>query len=269
MGKGDQDNNAPGEDFGLWRPSRAMGLARALQKAGYGTRKQMITLVGEGHVKVDDETTVDPLFAVGPDSTITLYGKPLTVSERSYYAIHKPARVVCSSPDGGSRPLLEEFYPRNISGLVTAGRMDGKTAGLMLLSNDTTWNTCFTECTDMEQEYRIQFQGELTSLELELIKAGVQLSSGGIFKPSSISVVEVLNGCTVLNMVAVGKIRLVRQLLKSLEHQVIYLRRLRLGIIRLGTLPVGTCRRLTDPEIQFIKDCSPVVVDDNNAEEDQ
>ncbi len=254
MGSGDQNNTNSDTGFGLWRPPRAMGLARALHKAGYGTRKQMVQLVSEGSVMVGEITTNDPLFAVGPDSVITIGGEPLSVLEHHYFAINKPGRVVCSLKDGHGRRLLDEFFPKNIPGLVAAGRMDGKTTGLMLLSNDTAWNTCFTQCNDMEQEYRIQFEGQLSPLELELIKGGVQLPSGGVFKPKSISVVEILNGCTVLNLVVIGKIRLVRQLLRTLQHKVVYLRRLRLGIIRLATLSVGMSRVLNAQEIQFVRE---------------
>lgn len=254
MDNGDQNNSSPGHEFGFWRPPRAMGLARALQKAGYGTRNQMIMLVKEGKVQVNGDSTEDPLFAVDPDSIITIAGNEISVLEKSYYAINKPPRVVCSSKDGPTRRLIDDFFPGGVPGLVAAGRMDGKTTGLMLVSNDAAWNTCFTKNTTMEQEYRIQFEGELSPLELELIDGGVQLPTGGVFKPQSISVVEELNGCTVLNMVVQGKIRLVRHLLRSLEHKVVYLRRQRLGPIRLASLPVGSSRPLTGHEIQFIRD---------------
>jgi len=269
MGNGDQNNNFPVSDFGLWRPPRDMGLSRALQKAGYGTRKQMVQLVLDGKVCVNGEPTDNPLFPVGPESIITIENISLSVLERHYFAINKPARVVCSPKDGPNRKLLSELFPENVPGLVAAGRMDGKTTGLMLLSNDAAWNTNFTECSAMEQEYRIQFEGELTSLELELIKGGVQLPSGGLFKPSSISVVEVLNGCTVLNMVVIGKIRLVRHLLKTLQHKVVYLRRQRLGNIRLGTLPVGHCRSLSPLEIKFIKDLQSDCISSETPDEEK
>lgn len=268
MSKGDENSNMHNSDFGQWRPPRAMGLARALQKAGYGTRKQMEQLITNRKVEVNGESTDDPLFPVDPDSVITIDGRALNVLERCYFAINKPARVVCSAQDGNGRDLLDEYFPRNVSGLVAAGRMDGKTTGLMLLSNDAAWNTCFTECTHMEQEYRIQFEGELSALELELIEGGIQLPVGGVFKPQSIAVVEVLNGCTVLNMVVIGKIRLVRQLLKSLDHKVVYLRRQRLGIIRMGNLPVGMSRPLMGSEIKFIKNCLLPAGESNHSDED-
>jgi len=268
MGNDDQNNNDQSVDFGLWRPPRPMGLARALQKAGYGTRKQMNQLVCDGKVEVDGKTSQDPLCAVDPESVLTIEGDPVSVLERSYFAINKPARVLCAPQEGNSwRPLMD-FFPPNVPGLVTAGRMDGKSTGLILVSNDAAWNTCFTECIDMEQEYRIQFEGELTDLELDLIRAGVQLPGGSVFKPKSIVLVEVLNGFTVINIVIVGKVRLVRYLLRTLQHKVVYLRRLRLGMIRLASLRVGASRALTTQEIKFIKDLNKNPVADEDPDED-
>jgi pseudouridine synthase len=269
MASEDIKSKIPEVDFGLWRPPRAMGLARALQKAGYGTRKQMVQLVSDGKVEVNDEPTRDPLFPVDPESVITIDGHSVSVLERSYFAINKPARVLCSPQDGRNWRLLDDFFPVDVPGLVAAGRLDGRTTGLILVSNDTAWNNNFTECADMEQEYRIQFEGELSALELDMMKAGVQLPGGGIYKPQSIAMVEVLNGFTVINMVVVGKIRLVRHLLRTLQHKVVYMRRLRLGSIRLAFLPVGKSRALTTEEIQFIKNCHRPAVNIKDPESEK
>ena len=84
-----------------WSPDRPMGLARALNKAGWGTRPQAIEFVRDGRFSVDEEQVFDPLFPVTPESRILLDGKKLNLNKKSYFAFHKPIRVVCGPGESG------------------------------------------------------------------------------------------------------------------------------------------------------------------------
>lgn len=236
-----------------WKPARAMGLARALMKAGYGTRKQTGQMVHEGRVAVGDDVITDPNQTVEAGSHIYLDGEPLALLKHSYYAFNKPVRVVCSASDGPERGLVSDFYPSHVPGLMTAGRLDGKTVGLLLISNDRTWNNLVTGSKSLDQEFRVQVEGELTDIEISVMTAGVHLPKLGLFRPLSVKVVEILNGRTVITMVVrQGKIRQVRRMLNTLRHKVVFVRRIRIGAIRLGDLPAGGIRHLTAGEIHSI-----------------
>ena len=184
-----------------WSFSRPIGLARALMKAGYGTRKQTAEMVAR------------------------------------------------------EKRLVSDFFPRDVPGLQTAGRLDSRTTGLLLISNDRPWNNLVTGSSLLEQEFRFQVEGELTELEIGVMTAGVHLPTLGLFRPLSVKVVEVLNGRTVVNMVVQeGKVRQVRRMLSTLRHKVVVVRRTRIGAIRLGDLPVGGIRHLTSGEVRHILD---------------
>jgi pseudouridine synthase len=230
-----------------------MGLARALMKAGYGTRKQTGTMVAEGRISVGEEIVFDPNTMLEPGSQIYLDGEPLALLKPSYFAFNKPARVVCSSSEGPERKLVSDFLPSNIPGLRPAGRLDGKTVGLLLVSNDRSWNNLVAGSKVLDQEFRVQVEGELTELEISVMTAGVHLPNMGLFRPLSVKVVEILNDRTVVNMVVrEGKVRQVRRMLSTLRHKVVFVRRVRIGNIRLGDIPVGGVRRLTTGEIHSI-----------------
>ncbi len=236
-----------------WKRERAMGLARALMKAGYGTRIQTSEMVVAGRITVDDELIFDPNSMLEVGSHLCLDGKPLTLLRPSYYAFNKPVRVVCSVSDGPERRLVSDFFPRNIPGLLTTGRLDGKTTGLLLISNDRRWNNLVTGSKVLEQEFRVQVEGELTDLEIAVMIAGVHLPKMGLFKPLSVKIVEILNNRTVVTMVVLeGRVRQVRRMLSTLRHKVVFVRRTRIGGIRLGDLPVGGIRHLTAGEIHSI-----------------
>lgn len=236
-----------------WKPDRPMGLARALMKAGYGTRKETSSMVCEGRVSVGDDVVLDPNLMLEEGSRIYLDGEPLVRLRNSYYAFHKPIRIVCSAAEGPEKRLVSDFYPRDIPGLQSAGRLDSRTTGLLLISNDRPWNNLVTGSKLLEQEFRVQVEGELTDLEIGVMTAGVHLPTLGLFRPQSVKIVEILNGRTVINMVVrEGKIRQVRRMLSTLRHKVVLVRRIRIGTIRLGDLPVGGIRHLTPGEVHTI-----------------
>jgi len=254
MAKKQQDNSTfPIPTPERWKPVRAMGLARALMKAGYGTRKQTGKMVAEGRISVSGEIILDPNRMLEPGAQIHLDGEPLAQLKNSYYAFNKPVRVVCSPSEGPERRLVSDYFPNNIPGLQTVGRLDGKTVGLLLISNDRRWSNLVTGSKVLDQEFRVQVEGELTDLEISVMTAGVHLPNMGLFRPLSVKVVETLNSRTVVTMVVrEGKIRQVRRMLSTLRHKVVFVRRIRIGSIRLGDLPVGGIRHLTAGEIHSI-----------------
>jgi pseudouridine synthase len=231
-----------------------MGLARALMKAGYGTRRQTETIVEAGRITMDGKVVTDPRTKVDPGSEVQLDGAPLTRLRYSYYAFNKPSRVVCTTSDGPGSKLVTEFFPEEVIGLHPAGRLDRKTTGLILVSNDRPWNRKVTGSGNLDQEFRIQVEGELNNLEIGVMTAGVLLPNYGLFRPLAVQVVEILNGRTVLTMVVgEGKLRQVRRMLTTLRHKVVFVRRTRIGTIRLGELPVGRFRHLTSGEIAAVR----------------
>ena len=139
-------------------------------------------------------------------------------------------------------------------GLQPAGRLDGKTTGLILVSNDRAWNRQVTGSGKLDQEFRIQVEGELTEMEINVMTAGVLLPNFGLFRPLSVNVVEVMNGRTALTLiVGEGKLRQVRRMLTTLRHKVVFVRRTRIGDIWLGELAAGKFRHLTIGEIGAVK----------------
>lgn len=243
-----------------WVPSRQIGLARALLKAGYATRRQAERMVTDGRVRVGDELVTDPRRMVETGATILLDGRPLQRLVLRYFALHKPQRVVCDESEAAGRKHVSDFFPREVPGIAAAGRMDGKTTGLMLFSNDTAWNTLITTTAGLEEEYRIQVDGDLSEVELAVMGAGVHLPGLGLFRPHTVRVVERMQGRTVVNIaLREGKVRQLRRMLETMRHKVTLVRRVRIGDIRLGDLTIGTVRELSHPEVQSIREIHTAV----------
>ncbi len=250
----DFNDRTPNPQAKLWRPERPMGLVRALNKGGWGSRKQIEALVAAGRVSVDGEIVSDPKHPVTPESEILIDGQDLYWTGRRYYAFHKPIRVVSCIADGGGRRVIDEFLPHWIAGLKAAGRLDARTTGLMLVSNDPVWNNRVTAELKLQQEYRVQVEGELGELEIDVLSAGIHVPGLGVFRPLGVKVIEKLSGRTVLHItVQEGKVSQIRRMFSTLRHKITLLRRIRIGEIRLGDLPAGGVRPLTEKELEYFK----------------
>ncbi len=231
-----------------------MGLARTIAKTGHASRAKAERVVTSGRVKVDGRVVTDPAFCVGPESQIELDGQPLAPVAYRFFAFHKPTKVVCSPSDPGAHRLITDFFPSEIPGLTAAGRLDANTSGLVLVSNDAAWNGCAAGGNWLEKEYQVEVSGEITRVEVGIMTAGVHLPTLGFIRPESVKVEQVLADRTRVRLVVIeAKNRQVRRLFHSLRHDVLLLRRTRIGPVRLGNLPAGRMRPLTREEIAAIR----------------
>ena len=233
-----------------WFPSRPMGLSRALMKAGYGTRRWADEAVAAGRVRVGTKVVKDPLRMLTADAEVFLDDKPLLKIKLCYYAFHKPLRVVCRELDGPGRRLASDFFPTDAVGLRTAGRLDARTSGLLLVSNDGAWITRVTGPVGCEHEFMVQVEGEVSDMQLTVIDAGIVLPGLGTFRPVAVSVITRESGRTMLSLtMRGGQARQMRRMLVTMRHKVIMVRRVRLGEVRMGDLAPGGLRPLTVAEV--------------------
>lgn len=241
-----------------WTPERPMGLSRALMKAGYGTRRWADEVVLAGRVRVGTSVVKDPLRMIDVGSEVFLDDKPLMKVTRCYYAFHKPLRVVCREEDGPGRRLVSDYFPSDPVGLRTAGRLDARTSGLLLVSNDGAWITRVTGPAGCEHEFMVRVEGEVSDIQLTVIDAGIVLPGLGTFRPVAVRVLSYEGGRTMLSITLHGgQSRQMRRMLATLRHKVTMVRRVRLGGVRLGDLAAGGLRPLTVEEIESFAPVSP------------
>ncbi len=243
-----------GGDHRVFSVGRPLGLARALMKAGYGTRKQAEQFVLDGRVQVDDKVTLNPRQCVTTGQKILLDGNPLTHLGRRYFAFHKPQGTVCTPKDGPGRRLIQVFWPQDVPGLVAVGRLDGRTSGLMLVTNDRSWCRLINGNQNLEQEFKVQLQGLLGETELDILTAGILLPKLGQFKPKSVQAVEADDKRTVVNIIlGEGRVPQIRRVFNTLHHKVLSMQRTRIGDVLLGDLKPGSYRQLIGKEVEHLR----------------
>ncbi|MEZ4388235.1 MAG: S4 domain-containing protein [Candidatus Krumholzibacteriia bacterium] len=233
---------------GRWRPPRPEGLARVLAKAGYGARPRAEALVRSGRVEVDGRAVTDPGVSVTLSSDIRLDGAPLREAPRRYLAVHKPAGVESQLGCGGLR-ALERLLPPDAVGLEPAGRLDARSAGLLLVSNDLRWNQHVCESENLERRYEVLVRGHMRSGVLDVVQAGISLPSQGAFRPDRVELLGREGEDVRLLVVLRGDhARKVRVAFASLRFDVVSLSRVGIGPVSLATVVRGRARDLTAEE---------------------
>jgi len=125
---------APKADDG---PKRSERIAKAMARAGIASRREVERLIGLGKVAVNGKILDTPATLVTRDDVITVDGKPIGSAEATrVWRYHKPAGLVTSHNDPGGRPTVFDALPSGLPRVISVGRLDLNTEGLLLLTND-------------------------------------------------------------------------------------------------------------------------------------
>jgi 23S rRNA pseudouridine2605 synthase len=223
---------------------------RSLARAGYGSRRACEELIRDGRVTINGElaTLGD---RVDPEKDVVELdgGRVVTDPNSRTFALHKPAGVLSSLSDPQGRPDLAGFLPADTR-VVPVGRLDLETEGLLLLTADGDLaNRLMHPRYGVEKEYLTEVEGAPTGKQLASLRRGVELEDG-LARPRSVRVVEAAGPRAALSIVMVeGRKREVRRMLAAVGLPVRRLVRVRVGPVRLGTLPAGELREITGEEL--------------------
>lgn len=238
--------------------ARLCGLARIIARAGYGTRPQADTIVRTGRVRVDGVIVREPQTGVAPGAEIRIDGQRLSEVPRRYFAFHKPQHLAIGPGEQDKRRATAELFPSGIRGLRPADRLDAETTGLVLLSNDATWNVNAAGGAGFDKEYLVRIAGAFTELEFDLLMTGITIPKIGFVKPLTAKIEQADDTETLLRLgMLEGKIRQIRRLFGILRHEILVLHRVRIGPVSLGELTPGEVRPLTVGEIETIRSGRP------------
>ncbi len=245
----------------------AQRLQKVLAAAGISSRRDCEELIREGRVEVDRQVVSELGCRVDPArQEIRVDGVVLPRPKLVYYALNKPAGVVCTNRDPAGRPRVIDLIPSE-QRLFPVGRLDRSSEGLILVTNDGDLSNRLTHPRyGVEKTYAVRVAGDLTPETMKQLRKGVHLAEG----PAKVSAVRVKRRhkqSTDLEIVLnEGRNREIRRILARVGHKVLKLTRIAMGTLRLGDLPTGAYRRLTPQEIQSLQECSRP---DRRRKEDQ
>lgn len=238
-------------------PEQSAGsrLQKVLAAAGFGSRRQCEELIVTGRVEVDGVAVTQ--LGVRVDSQrcrIAVDGELLKPARLLYYAVNKPAGVVCTNRDPAGRPRVVDLAPSGDNRLFCVGRLDLNSEGLILLTNDGELTQRLTHPRyEVAKTYRVLVAGRPSPEVLARLKRGVHLAEG-MARVEQVRVRSHQKDSTVLELVLrEGKNREVRRVLARVGHKVMRLTRLAVGPVRLGSLAMGAARLLTRDEIEQLR----------------
>ncbi|MGB3718515.1 MAG: pseudouridine synthase [Hyphomicrobiaceae bacterium] len=223
------------------RPPQTMRIAKAMARAGLCSRREAERWIAEGRVTVNGEVLTTPARDVGPDDVVLVDGKPLPSFEPvQLWRYHKPRGLVTTHRDPEGRPTVFENLPEGMPRVISVGRLDFNSEGLLLLTTDGALARYMElPSTGWVRRYRVRAHGKITQVELDKLKDGIEVE-GVRYGPIE-AMLERVQGSNVWLTVALreGKNREVRKVLKSLNLEVNRLIRVSYGPFQLHDLQPG------------------------------
>jgi 23S rRNA pseudouridine2605 synthase len=229
-------------------------LQKVLAAAGLGSRRDCETLIQEGRVQVDGRVAQELGVRVDPTrQEIRVDGVVLPRPKRVYYVVNKPSGVLCTNWDPSGRTRVIDLVPAE-QRLFTVGRLDRSSEGLIVVTNDGDFANRLTHPRyGVEKTYTVRVAGTMTPETIQRLRRGVHLAEGPA-RVESLRVKGRYKQSTDLEIVLnEGRNRELRRILARVGHKVLQLRRIALGPVRMGELPVGAFRVLTADEVRSLR----------------
>ena len=216
-------------------------IAKRIARAGVCSRREAERRILAGRVSLNGRALRDPAVNVGPDDLVEVDGAPLAEPEPArLWRYHKPAGLVTTDRDPEGRPTVFESLPAHLPRVVSVGRLDLASEGLLLLTNDGAL------ARDLElpsrgwvRRYRARVRGRVDETRLARLAGGAEID-GWRYGPIAASLDEQRGGnAWVTVSLAEGRNREVRRVLEHLGHPVNRLIRIAYGPFQLGSLARG------------------------------
>ena len=235
-----------------------MRLQAFLARSGASpSRRKAEALISTGRVQINDRIA-SLGESITPDDRVLLDGQPVELpQEHAYLALNKPNGYLTTLKDDRNRPTVVQLMPDGVPGLVPVGRLDGDTTGLLLLTNDGPFSHRVAHpSSEVEKEYELTL-APLPAKDLEErladFERGPRLEDGKMLPPK-LACLRRAGERTTLNLtIHEGRNRIIRRACAAVGLTLLALKRVRVGPVKLGGLPEGRYRELTEKELEILE----------------
>jgi len=221
-------------------------IAKRLSRAGVCSRRDAERWIAEGRIAINGKRLTEPGTRVPDDAIVTVDGKPVAEpAAPSLWRYNKPRGLVVTHKDEKGRPTVFERLPKGLPRVVSVGRLDLNSEGLLLLTNDGALaRTLELPSTGWVRRYRVRVYGDVDEKALAALERGVTVE-GVRFGPIRARVESAKASNTwLLVALAEGKNREIRKVMEHLGLKVSRLIRVAYGPFQLGSLPEGEVARV-------------------------
>lgn len=233
-----------------------MRINKYLASAGLGSRRKCEEFVLQKRVKVNGKVIDNLAFDIAENDKVMIDDKLVSVPRSfTYLMMHKPKGYLTTVSDDRERKTVMELLPEEFKHLMPVGRLDYNSEGLLLFTNDGEMaQKLMRPKNEIVKTYLVKVEGEVSSFDVSEIEKGVTLIDGTKFKKCKVNIKEIKERKTKLEIqITEGKNREIRKIFDKFGYNVIFLKRISIGEIKLGGLTRGTCRLLRPAEIRYLK----------------
>ena len=221
-------------------------IAKYLARCGVCSRREAETLITQGRISVNGETVETPAFLVEGNENILFDGEKIKKKDKTrLWLYHKPTGLITSHKDEKDRDTVFAHLPAGLPRVISVGRLDLNSEGLLLLTNDGALSRALElPQNGWSRRYKIKVHGKLDETKLKSLEQGT-IIDGVEYAPCKIIIdtKQVSNTWLTISLTE-GKNREVRKLMASIGLTVARLIRLSYGPFQLGTLKKGEVREV-------------------------
>ena len=226
-----------------------MRLNKYIAESGFCSRRKADELISQNRVTINKDTAKLGM-EVRDGDIVRIDGEKIKVdTDYEYYLLYKPKKVICTNSDNFARRLAVDFI-RSKKRLFTYGRLDYMTEGIILVSDDgDTYNKVMHPRKKLFKTYVAKLDKPIEDKDLARLEKGI-LIDGQKTAPAKIKKTD---DAEVKVSIFEGRNRQIRKMFENLHYNVKELKRVTIGEFKIGNLKPGEYRKLTEDEIEYIK----------------
>lgn len=227
-----------------------MRINKYIAKCGITSRRKADTLIEQGKISVNDKVMTSLGYIVQEDDVVKYEGKIIKLIKDKYYImLNKPIGYTCTNSKKFDDKVIFDLIDIDTK-LFSIGRLDKDSRGLILITNDgDIYNNVVHPRNEIFKKYIVKLDKSFLHSDKYKIESGIDIGNY-ITNPSRIKIL----GKNILQIeINEGKNRQIRRMFDVLNYEVIDLNRVSIGDIKLGELPIGSYRVLSDKEVNYLR----------------
>ncbi len=231
---------------------------KVLSNMGFGSRKQIKQYAKQGYIKINDEVVKDSSKIIDTDvDQIKYKGETIKYFQYIYLMMNKPMGVVSATEDNYDKTVIDLLSDEDkIFNPFPVGRLDKDTEGFLLITNDGQLaHDLLSPKKHVDKTYYAEVEEEVTENDVKAFAEGVVLTNENYKTlPAKLQIIQSGYPSTCYVTIKEGKFHQVKRMFNAVNNEVIYLKRLSMGPLKLDEgLKLGEYRHLTDEEVQLLK----------------
>lgn len=232
-------------------------LDKFLADMSVGTRSQVKTIIGKGRIKVNGTVVKDSAFKIDTaKDSVVLDEKKIYYKSYEYYMLNKPAGVISATIDESQKTVLELITEKSRKDLFPVGRLDKDTEGLLLITNNGELShRLLSPGMHVDKTYYVETDKAIDKNGVYNLENGIDIGEDKLTMPARLKILSTGNKNAYLLTICEGKFHQVKRMFQAAGANVIYLKRLSMGKLKLDEkLKPGEYRTLTEEEIKSLTD---------------